>query len=83
MHVPDAAAVNPNAIKMLIANGLSTLLTKGNPVFSNGTKNLPRNPWEKSKIDSFASSLTKNIVASSGRSRFPKKIICCIAFGST
>ena len=39
----DVAAVNPNGIKTLLANGLITLLIKGNPVFSNGPKSLPRN----------------------------------------
>ena len=32
--VADAAAVNPNGIKTLLANGLSTFLIKDNPVFS-------------------------------------------------
>ena len=40
----DAAAVNPNGIKTLLANGLITFFIKGNPVFSNGPSNLPRNP---------------------------------------
>ena len=39
-----AAAVNPNGIKMLLANGLSTFPIKDNPVFSNGPKSLTRNP---------------------------------------
>ena len=38
---------------------------------------------EKSKMVSFASPIMKNIVAFSSRSRFPVKLICCIAFGST
>ena len=42
--VADAAAVNPNSIKSLLANGLSTFPIKGNPVFSNGSKGLPKNP---------------------------------------
>ena len=42
--VADAAAVNPNGIKTLLANGLSTFPIKGNPVFSNGPKSLPKNP---------------------------------------
>ena len=37
---------------------------------------------EKSKMVYFASSIMKNIVASSSQSRFPVKLICCIAFGS-
>ena len=40
----DAAALNPNVIKMLLANGLSTFHIKGNPVFRNGPKSLPKNP---------------------------------------
>ena len=40
----DAAAVNSNGIKMLSANGLSTFPIKGNPVFSNGLKGLPKIP---------------------------------------
>ena len=42
--VADAAAVNPNGIKTLLANGLSTFFIKGNPVFSNGLKSLPKSP---------------------------------------
>ena len=40
----DAAAVNPKGIKTLLANGLITFFINGNPVFSNGPNNLPRNP---------------------------------------
>ena len=40
----DAAAVNPNRIKTLLANGLITFFINGNLVFSNGAKSLPRNP---------------------------------------
>ena len=43
VSVPDAAAVNPNSIKRLLANGLGTFPIKGNPVFSNGPKSLPKN----------------------------------------
>ena len=42
--VADAAAVNPNGIKTLLANGLSTFPIKGNPVFSNGPWILPKYP---------------------------------------
>ena len=38
-----AAAVNCNGIKTLLANGLSKFFNKGNPVFSNGPKSLPKN----------------------------------------
>ena len=34
------------------------------------------------KMVSFASSMMKNIVTPSIRSRYPVKLICCIAFGS-
>ena len=44
MSVADAAAVNPNGIKTVLANGLSTFPIKSNPVFSNGRKSLPKNP---------------------------------------
>ena len=40
----DAAAVYPNGIKMLFANGLITFFINGNPVFGNGPRILPRNP---------------------------------------
>ena len=36
-----AAAVYPNSIKILLANGLSSFPIKGNPVFSNGPKSIP------------------------------------------
>ena len=39
-------------------------------------------PCEKPKIISFASSIMKNNIAPSSQSRFPVKLICCIAFGS-
>ena len=42
--IADAAVVNPNGFKTLLANSLSTFLIKGNPDFSNGTKSLPKNP---------------------------------------
>ena len=41
--VADNAAVNPNGIKTLLANGLSTCFIKDKLVFSNGTKSLPKN----------------------------------------
>ena len=34
--VAYAAVVNPNGIKTLLANGLSTVPIKGKPVYSNG-----------------------------------------------
>ena len=39
----DAAAVNPKGIKTLLANGLITFFINGNPVYSNGPSNLPKN----------------------------------------
>ena len=42
--VAYTAAVNPNGIATLLANGLSTFLIKGYPVFSNDPKILPKNP---------------------------------------
>ena len=44
--VADAAVINPNGIKILLPNGLSTLSIKGNPVFNNGPKGLPQNPLD-------------------------------------
>ena len=41
--VADAAAVNPNSIKTLLANGLHTSFIIGKPVFSNGPKSLSKN----------------------------------------
>ena len=41
--VADAAAVNPNGIKTLLAYGLSTSPIKGNPFFRNVPKILPKN----------------------------------------
>ena len=40
----DAATVNPKRIKTLLGNDLITFFINGNPVFSNGPGNLPRNP---------------------------------------
>ena len=42
--VADAAAVNPNGIKTFLANGFSTFLIKGNLVFDNDPKSLPKSP---------------------------------------
>ena len=43
VSLADAAAVNPNCIKTLLANGLSTFPVKTNPVFSNVPKSLSKN----------------------------------------
>ena len=42
--VTDAAAVNSNGIKTLLANGLNTVFIKGKPFLSNGPKRQPKNP---------------------------------------
>ena len=42
--VADAAADNPKEIKTLLANGLIKFFISGNPGFSNGPSNLPKNP---------------------------------------
>ena len=42
--VADAAAVNTNGIKTLLADGLSTFFNKGKPAFSNSSTSLPKNP---------------------------------------
>ena len=36
--------MRPIGIKTLLPNDLSTFPVKGNPVFSNGPKSLPKNP---------------------------------------
>ena len=40
----DAPAVYPKGINTLLANGLITFFINGNPVFSKGPSNLPKNP---------------------------------------
>ena len=37
-------AVNPKEIKTLLSNGLITFFINGNLAFSNGPRNLPKNP---------------------------------------
>ena len=44
--VADAAAVNHNSTKALLASGLSTFPINDKPVFSNGPKSLLRNTSE-------------------------------------
>ena len=41
--VADAVSVNPNDIKILLANGSSTIFIKSKLVFSDGPKILPKN----------------------------------------
>ena len=43
LSAADAAAINPKGIKILLANGLITFFTNGNPVFSNEPRSLTRN----------------------------------------
>ena len=40
----DGNAANPNGVKTLLANDLSTFLIKGQPTAINGPRSLPRNP---------------------------------------
>ena len=40
----DTAAVNPNGIKKFLGKGLIIFFIKGNPVFNNEPRRLPRNP---------------------------------------
>ena len=40
----DAAVVDPDGIKIFLANCLTTFSINGNPVFSYGPRSLPRNP---------------------------------------
>ena len=42
--VADTAAVNPNCIKTLLANGFNTFFIKVKPVFSNDPRILPKKP---------------------------------------
>ena len=42
--VSDAAAVNPNGIKILLVHRLITFFINANPFFSSGPKSLPRTP---------------------------------------
>ena len=50
----DAATVNPEGIKTLLANGLITFFINGNLVFSNGPRSLPRNPPDCIILDFWA-----------------------------
>ena len=42
--VRDAAVVNFNSFKTLLANGLSTFFINGKPILNNAPKSLPKNP---------------------------------------
>ena len=49
----DAAAVNANGIKMLLANDLITFFIIGNPVFNNVPKSLPGNSPDWTILDNW------------------------------
>ena len=53
MHasVTHATVVNPNGIKTLLTNRLIITFIKGNPVFSNGPRSIPRNPADCITLD--------------------------------
>ena len=42
-YVAYAAVVNPNAVSILLVNGLFKILINGKPIFTNGQKSLRRN----------------------------------------
>ena len=54
VSVSDAAAVNPNGIKTLLANDLSTFLIKGKSAFSDSPRSLRKNPPNRTTLDSSA-----------------------------
>ena len=47
----STAAVNPNYIKILLANGWSTFFINGKPTFTNGPRRPPRNPPDSIVFD--------------------------------
>ena len=49
----DAAAVNSNGIKTLLANGLITFFINDSAVFNNRTRSLPRNPPDYIILDNW------------------------------
>ena len=49
----DAATVNPKGIKTPLANCLKTFFINGNPVFSNGPRNLLRNHPDRIIFDNW------------------------------
>ena len=49
----NAAAVSPKGSKTLLPNGLITFFINGNPVFSNGPSDLPRNPPDCIVLDNW------------------------------
>ena len=51
----EVAAVNPNGIKILLANVLITFFINNNPVYNNGPRSLPRNPPDCIILDNWVS----------------------------
>ena len=51
MPAADAAAVNSDCTKILLANTVSTFLTKCKPAFDNGARTPPRNPRHCTILD--------------------------------
>ena len=49
----DASAVDPNSIKTLWTNSLSSFFIKGKPVLKNGPRSLPRNHPDYTILDSW------------------------------
>ena len=49
----DAATVNPNEIKSLLANSAYTVFNNGKSVFSNGSKSRPKIPTDYTILDSW------------------------------
>ena len=47
--------MNPKGINTLLADGLIAFFINGNPVFSNGTSNLPRDPLDCIIFDNLVS----------------------------
>ena len=47
----DAAAVNPNGVKTLLANSWITFFINGKPVLSNGLRSLTKNPTDHIILD--------------------------------
>ena len=50
--VADTAVVNPNSIKSIFANGLSTFSIKSKQLFSNCPSSLPRDSPNSTILDS-------------------------------
>ena len=48
----EATAVNGNGMKTSLGNGWGIFFTKSKPDFSNGPRNLPRNPLDCNILDS-------------------------------